>query len=94
MAVPGGEVVHSLKIPLQSDLMAFSRAAAPPIIEGRRTQEIRTFLEPSGELWAKIGRAESGYSEGSGVPIVHQDSAITELLQQLDAADGDDDPEA
>lgn len=95
MAVSGGQVVHRLKIPLQSDLMAFSRAAAPPIIDGRRSQEIRTFLEPSGELWAKIGTAESGYAEGSAVPITHKDAAITELLVQLDAADADEsDPEA
>jgi len=95
MNAPGGQVVHLLKIPLQSDLMSFSRAAAPPIIEGRRSQEIRTFLEPSGELWAKIGTAESGYAEGSGVPIVHKDAAITELLVQLDLANEDGaDPEA
>jgi hypothetical protein len=94
MAVPGGQVVHLVKIPLQSDLMAFSRAAAPPIIEGRRSQEIRTFLEPSGELWGKIGSAISGYAEGSTVPIIHKDAAITELLQQLGAADEEQDPEA
>jgi len=94
MNVPGGVVVHLIKIPLQSDLMAFSRAAAPPIIEGRRSQEIRTFLEPSGELWAKIGTAVSGYAEGSTVPINHKDAAITELLTQLDAANEGEDPEA
>jgi hypothetical protein len=93
MNVPGGAVVHLVNIPLQSDLMAFSRAAAPPIIEGRRSQEIRTFLEPSGELWAKIGTAVSGYAEGSAVPIVHKDAAITELLQQMGAAEEDQDPE-
>ncbi len=94
MNVAGGQVVHLLKIPLQSDLLAFSRAAAPPIIEGRRSQEIRTYLEPSGELWGKIGRTESGYAEASAVPIIHKDAAITELLVQMDAVDGNDqDPE-
>jgi len=94
MNVPGGQVVHLLKIPMQSDLMSFSRAAAPPIIEGRRSQEIRTYLEPSGELWDKIGRAEAGYAEKSAVPIVHKDAAITELLVQLNVEDEDQDPEA
>lgn len=94
MNVPGGQVVHRLKIPLQSDLLAFSRAAAPPIIEGRRSQEIRTNLEPSGSFWDKIGSVESGYAEDSAVPIIHKDAAITELLVQMDALESGDDPEA
>ena len=87
-------VEHILRIPLQADSLAYSRAAVPPSTDGPNSREIRVYLEPSAEFWAKIGTAASGYAEGSSVPIVHKDSAIIALRQALDVGSEDDDPEA
>ena len=86
-------VVHLVKIPMQSDTLQFSRESVPPSRDSRAVREIRSYLEPVGPFWAKIGTAEAGYAEGSTVPIVHKDAAINALLEQLRQADEGADPE-
>ena len=92
MRVPGATVTHVLGMPTAKDTMEFGRAAVPPAIQDRRTTEIRFRLAPSGTLWDKVKISVSGYMEGSAVPIIHKDAAITELLNQIREAE-DEDPE-
>jgi hypothetical protein len=87
-------VVHLIKMPMQADTLQFSRDSVPPSRDSRNAREIRSYLEPVGPFWAKIGTAEAGYAEGSVVPIVHKDSAINALLEELRQADEGADPEA
>ena len=92
MRVPGGEVLHVLKIPMQQDALDYGRAAVRAI-DGRRQQEIRLALEPSADLWAKVCVEVEGYANPDAVPIVHKDVAVVELLAQVEAAQDEDDPE-
>jgi hypothetical protein len=90
--VAGGRVVHVLKIPTQKDILEYGRASVRAV-DSRRQQEIRLALEPSADLWAKVRAGVEGYANPEGVPIVHKDVAIVELLAQVEAAQEEDDPE-
>jgi hypothetical protein len=92
MRVAGGRVVHVLKIPTQKDVLEYGRASVRAV-DSRRQQEIRLALEPSADLWTKVCGSVEGYANAEGVPIVHKDVAIVELLAQVEAAQEEDDPE-
>jgi len=84
MKVPGASVKHRLKIPTQRQIFEHGRSALH--VTGRRNSvEIKSALEPSGELWDKIVDSVSGYRDGGPVPIIHKDVALTELLAQISA---------
>lgn len=92
LAVPGGEVVHRLRIPLQADVVEYSRGAVQRR-EGRREVSTVVNLEPAAKLWDKITLGVEGYAEGSAVPIVHKDVAVVEVLGAMQAEE-EEDPEA
>jgi hypothetical protein len=95
MRVPGAVTEHILKMPKRGDVDAYA-AASMSVTSGRRQQEIRVNLAPSGELYDAIHTSHSGYA--GAVPIVHKDAAVFEVIAQLraleDSLDGDEDPEA
>mgnify|MGYP001574031363 CR=1 FL=1 len=91
--VPGAQVVYVLRMPKQSEMAAFSRASMR-VIEGRRSQELRFFLEPGEELFDKLLVSSEGYAEAGGVPAIHKDAAVNELLAQIAEDTEEDDPEA
>jgi hypothetical protein len=86
-----GETVHVVSIPTAEQMLIHERQSTRTT-EGRRNQEIRGFLEPSGELYDKIAKPAEGYA--GPVPIVHKVPVVTELLAQISAADDDLLPEA
>jgi hypothetical protein len=86
-----GEVTHVVGIPTAEQMLVHERQSTKTT-EGRRNQEIRGFLEPSGELYDKVAKSTEGY--GAAVPIVHKVAVITELLAQITAEDEDLLPEA
>lgn len=93
MKVPNATVVHVLKMPTQQDVMDFGRNSLSAIDERRQT-EIRLRLEPSGELWKKLFVAVEGYKgNGNGIPITHQDAAVSEVISQMQKLEEEDDPE-
>lgn len=93
MKVPGGEVIHTLRMPKLADEREFSRMSAPPPIQRRHHSEIRIYLEPSGELWGKCHISTSGYADGSAVPIIHKSQAISEMLRAISQDGEEKDPE-
>jgi hypothetical protein len=86
-----GEVTHVVGIPTAEQMLAHERQSTKTT-EGRRNQEIRGFLEPSGELYDKIAVSQDGYA--GAVPIVHKVSVVAELLAQINVEDDDLIPEA
>jgi hypothetical protein len=90
-----GEVTHIVGIPSAEQMLVHERQSTKTT-EGRRNQEIRGYLEPSGELYDKVEVAKSreGYVDGGAVPIVHKVAVIAELLAQINAEDEDLIPEA
>lgn len=98
-----GDTVHVVGIPTAEQMLLHERQSTRTT-EGRRNQEIRGFLEPSGELYDKIVRSTEGYASDYGsvaaatspasVPIVHKVSIVTEMLAQITAEDDDLLPES
>ena len=86
-----GEVTHVVGIPTAEQMLVHERQSTKTT-EGRRNQEIRGFLEPSGELYDKIAVSQEGYA--GAVPIVHKVSVVAELLAQINVEDDDLIPEA
>ena len=93
MAVPGGHVAHTLRIPLQDDVVEYGRSASPPSIDTSRSSEIRVRLEPALKLWEKIKVDVSGYASDVEVPVIHMDAAIVAVLNQVEADLEEPDPE-
>lgn len=92
MRVPGGSVVHSLKMPMKKDEMEYQRNIARPI-QRRHHVELRIYLEPGGDLWGKCLVDAEGYAEASEVPIVHKNAAIAEILRVMSTEAEEADPE-
>ena len=95
-----GEVTHLVGIPTAEQMLVHERQSTKTT-EGRRNQEIRGFLEPSGELYNGIVKSTEGYAapvvgsmERPVVPIVHKVSVVAELLAQINAEDEELIPEA
>lgn len=86
-----GQVTHVVGIPTAEQMLVHERQSTKTT-EGRRNQEIRGYLEPSGELYDKIAKSSEGYA--GAVPIIHKVPVITELLAQIDAEDEELIPEA
>jgi hypothetical protein len=86
-----GETLHVVGIPTAEQMLIHERQSTRTT-EGRRNQEIRGFLEPSGDLYDKVVKSSEGYA--GAVPIVHKVPVITELLAQISAADDELLPEA
>ncbi|MEI9971035.1 MAG: hypothetical protein WDO73_02725 [Ignavibacteriota bacterium] len=55
-----GDTVHVVGIPTAEQMLLHERQSTKTT-EGRRNQEIRGYLEPSGELYDKIVKSAEGY---------------------------------
>jgi hypothetical protein len=86
-----GEVTHVMNLPTAEQMLVHERRSTKTT-EGRRNQEIRGFLEPSGELYDKIAKSQEGYT--GAVPIVHKVSVVAEVLAQINVEDEELIPEA
>ena len=93
MKVPGGAVIHALKMPTKREEMTYARASTRPV-QMRHHVELRVYLEPGGDLWDKCLVSTEGYAEGSAVPIVHKSTAVAEMLRMIGADAEEPDPEA
>ena len=91
MKVAGARVTHVLRMPTAKEMQEHDRASTS-LLSGRRSVEMRAFLEPGGALYDKVHISHQGY-EGD-VPIVHKTAAVGEVIAQMGIeGDEDDDPE-
>lgn len=90
LKVPGAVTEHVVRMPTRKE-MDRHEASSVQVTGARRAQEIRGFLEPSGDLYDAIQKSVAGY-EGA-VPIVHKSAIVTEVLIQLASDDEDAIPE-
>jgi hypothetical protein len=87
LKVMGGILTeHVLRMPTQKEIHDYNRSSTR-LVNVRRSQEIRSYLEPSGDLYDKIASKSSGYA--ATVPIIHKAAAVSELLMQLNELDED-----
>jgi hypothetical protein len=96
MAVPGGLVTHTVKIPKMLDRKEYRRAALSSI-DGEKQTEYHASLEPGGILYDKLEAQTEGYAEGSAIPLNHKAAVIAEVNKQIAIAESEDDesdPEA
>jgi hypothetical protein len=82
MAVPGGEVKHTLKAPNAEQVRSFRRAAYRLRDLPYNNQEMRIFIEPGAALWDECQGKSADY-EGP-VPAIHKDAAIRAVIDALD----------
>jgi hypothetical protein len=87
LIVPGAETVHVVRMPWERETQEYSRSAVG-VVRGRRSDEIRVTLEPSGVLYDKIAISTEGYA--GRVPINHKSAVVQEVLAQLSANSEDD----
>lgn len=90
LKVPGAITEHLVRMPTRKE-MDKHEAASVKITGARRAQEIRGFLEPSGELYDQMKKEVTGYD--GGVPIVHKVAVVAEVLAQVSADEEDAIPE-
>jgi len=91
LKVPGAVTEHLVRMPTRKE-MDRHETASVKVTGARRAQEIRGFLEPSGDLYDAITKEVGGY-EGS-VPVVHKVAVVAEVLAQMAADDEEALPEA
>lgn len=80
-----------VNIPKKQDVFNHERAALD-VIDERRQQVFRVALEPSADLFDKIIVSAEGYAV-TGVPIIHKDAVVDEVLRATAALEDDEDPE-
>lgn len=78
--VPGAITEHLVRMPTRRE-MDKHEASSVKIVGARRSQEIRGFLEPSGELYDSIHESHLGYV--GPVPIVHKVAVLAEIMAMI-----------
>jgi hypothetical protein len=71
-----GEVTHVVGIPTAEQMLMHERQSTKTT-EGRRNQEIRGFLEPSGELYNRIAKSTEGYAATAYVNTLSQSGGVS-----------------
>jgi hypothetical protein len=90
LKVPGATTEHLVRMPTRKE-MDRHEAGSVKVTGARRAQEIREFLEPSGDLYDAITKESVGYD--GPVPIVHKVAVVAEILMQMAVEDEDALPE-
>jgi hypothetical protein len=90
LKVPGTTTEHLVRMPTRKE-MDRHEAGSVKVTGARRAQEIREFLEPSGDLYDAITKESVGYD--GPVPIVHKVAVVAEILMQMAVEDEDALPE-
>jgi hypothetical protein len=86
MQVPGALVLHVFKSP-SAEAQAEYADANSKTMDSARFQEFKLRLEPSAALWKECSVETVGYADPGAVPINHKDTAISELVRMIDAAE-------
>lgn len=81
LKVMGGiETVHVLAAPSIADIRKYTKASFGAS-ESYRKRTIGMLLEPAGELYDKLKVSVEGYAEGSAIPIIHKEAALSEVIR-------------
>lgn len=81
LTILGGiETRHFLRLPTEKELRNFNNSAWS-VRNRRRTSEIKADLRLMSKFYDTLtDRAPEGYEDGSGVPVIHKQAVISELL--------------
>ncbi|MBN9658630.1 MAG: hypothetical protein J0H49_10665 [Acidobacteria bacterium] len=91
LKVPGGDTLHSLKMPSARQVAEYRRYAVR-VVEGRRgASEISINLRASMELYDALKVSVTGYA--AAIPAIHKSAVISEVLAMLDSLNDDCDVE-
>jgi hypothetical protein len=85
-----GMTEHVVGIPTAQAVLDLRRGTMSPI-EGRRGSEIRFSLRPSGALYDQVKVDTVNYT--NGVPLIHKDAVVYELMAQVGMLEDNEDPE-
>lgn len=92
LKVPGGQVVHRLKMPTTRQLADYRAAACCPTDHKYNVSHLRLALEPAGVLYDALLQEVEGYD--GPVPVVHKALVVSEIRADIDAlTTGELDPE-
>jgi hypothetical protein len=93
MAVPGAKTEHVLRIPTESELRKYRKAAYTFIDRRHGRQELKSFLGAIGDFYDLLAKGESGSSGYTGeIPLPHKVAVVVEMVATLDAEDAEEDP--
>jgi hypothetical protein len=92
MRVPNADVVHTLRMPSQRDLTEYRRESVKSL-QAKRHVDVKMTLEPAVRLWDKLQAGTEGYAEGSGIPVVHKERALLEVMDLMQRLTEDSGPE-
>jgi hypothetical protein len=88
LTVPGAQTEHVLRVPTVAQVAQYRRASATAVTTRRGMSEIRTRLQPAGDLYDDLFVSVSGYA--GAVPLIHKSAVLSELLREIDSLiDGD-----
>lgn len=79
-------VKHVVNIPRERDVVKYNRSTVSGT-DSQRFRELRFSLEPAAELYDKMRVSESGFAEGSAIPIYLKAAVVSAVLQELREAD-------
>lgn len=92
LSVPGGEVSHVVRLPLQKDVLDYGRSSVRRQ-DGRRESISTVSLEPGRAFYDRIFVSAEGY-EGeapASIPIIHKDTVLVEVITAMDSEESEDD---
>ncbi len=86
------EVSHVMKMPTLADRVEHERESSS-LDPHKRGVLLTVSLEPSGKLYDRLAVSNSGYAEGSVVPVVHKAAALAELIAYCRKLEDEDEGE-
>lgn len=90
LLVPGAKTEHVLRIPTESELRKYRKAAYTFIDRRHGKQELKSYLPAIGDFYDKLRVDVTGYV--GEVPLPHKVAVVVELVATLDAEDAEGDP--
>jgi len=94
--VMGGVLTtHRLRIPKESEIRAYRKAAYCFVDKRHGKQQLKMFLGAIGDFYDKLAKEQTvaeGYDEGTPIPVCHKVAAVTELVHIMDAEGEEEDP--
>ena len=92
----GTPTVHRLRIPKESEIRAYRRTAYTFVDKRHGKQQLKMFSMAVGDFYDKLTKEQDkaeGYGPDTPIPLCHKIAAVTELVQIMDAAGEEEDPE-
>jgi hypothetical protein len=83
LQVMGGTVTHRLQQPSADQVLKMRRKASRLFDAPYNQQQLRTYLEPTAQLWDECKGRSADYN--GLIPALHKDAAVRAVIEQIEA---------